>query len=249
MRIAILVTGAPPGDLGARFGDYPAMFRDLLAGGGRQFTAYEVTRGAFPAPEDFDALIVTGSPAGCYDPLPWIAPLEAFLNRNKGKPMVGVCFGHQIMAQAFGGKVIKSEKGFGVGLHRYDLVSSEPCIDGLTSFAIPASHQDQVVELPPHTHIVASSAFTPVAALAYDDQPAISFQGHPEFTPAFAAALIEARRGSSLDDARADAALASLAQPNDRAAVKRWIVRFLEARVGQRQEVLAKKDTPGSDGD
>ncbi len=228
MRIAILETGTPPGDLEPRFGDYPSMFEALLAGDGRSFKAYDVQHGQFPEPGTFDALIVTGSPAGAYDPLPWIAPLEAFLRANDRVPMVGICFGHQIMAQAFGGKVVKSEKGFAVGLHQYEVASHQPWMDEVEAFAIPASHQDQVVEAPPHSHVVACSAFTPMAALAYDDRPAISFQGHPEFDPAFAKALIEQRRGTRFDDAKADAGVHSLDQPNDRQEIARWIERFLE---------------------
>ena len=228
MRIAILKTGSPPGALEARFGDYPSMFETLLAGDGRSFQAFDVQNGQFPATGTFDALIVTGSPAGAYEPLPWIAPLEAFLRANAQTPMVGICFGHQIMAQAFGGKVVKSDKGFAIGLHRYDVASREPWMDPVAAFAIPASHQDQVVEAPPRSHVVASSAFTPIAALAYDDRPAISFQGHPEFDPAFAKALIEQRRGTRFDDAKADAGVQSLDQPNDRRQVARWIERFLE---------------------
>jgi GMP synthase-like glutamine amidotransferase len=143
--------------------------------------------------------------------------------------MVGVCFGHQIMAEAFGGRVEKSAKGFAIGLHRYHVDRREPWMDGgTTDFALPASHQDQVVAKPPHARVLASSAFTPFAALAYDDQPAVSFQGHPEFDPAFATALIEQRRGTRLGEAEADAGVASLAQPNDRKRVGAWIVDFLE---------------------
>jgi GMP synthase-like glutamine amidotransferase len=231
MRIAILETGRPPGDLAEQFCDYPAMFRDLLAGPDHSFTTYDVAQGQYPAQDAFDALVVTGSPAGAYDPLPWIEPLKAFLKASKGKPMVGVCFGHQIMAEAFGGRVEKSSKGFAIGLHRYCLDHREPWMadgtDETSDFALPASHQDQVVQAPPHAHVVASSGFTPFAALAYDDQPAISFQGHPEFDPAFAAALIEHRR-DRLGAAKADAGVASLSQPNDRLQVGRWIVQFLQ---------------------
>jgi GMP synthase-like glutamine amidotransferase len=229
VRIAILETGAPPDDLKARYCDYPAMFRALLAGEGRAFQTYDVTTGRFPAQADFDALIVTGSPAGAYEPLPWIAPLKDFLRASRGKPMVGVCFGHQIMAEAFGGKVEKSAKGFAVGLHRYTVLEKEPWMDAAAAFAIPASHQDQVVVQPPHTRVIAASDFTPFAALAYTDQPAISFQGHPEFDPAFAQALIEARRGTRLTEAQADAGVASLREANDRMMVGRWIVRFLDS--------------------
>jgi GMP synthase-like glutamine amidotransferase len=229
LRIAILETGEPPGDLEQRFGDYPHMFEDLLSGGDRSFKAYDIQKGDYPKPGSFDALVVTGSPAGAYDPEPWIKPLEEFLRANDNVPMVGICFGHQIMAQAFGGKVVKSEKGFAVGLHTYQVASHENWMDDVDAFSIPASHQDQVVELPPESHVAACSAFTPIAAIAYDGRPAISFQGHPEFDATFATALIEQRKGARIDHHRAQAGIESLKQGNDRQQVGRWIVNFLEA--------------------
>src|SRR4051812_871217 len=102
MRIAILETGRPPADLAGRFGSYPQMFEALLGGPDRTFQTYDVTTGDYPAPDAFDALLITGSPAGAYDPLPWIGPLKDFLRASAAKPMVGICFGHQIMAEAFG---------------------------------------------------------------------------------------------------------------------------------------------------
>ena len=74
--------------------------------------------------------MITGSAAGVYDPLPWIAPLKDFLVSAKGRAkLVGVCFGHQVMAEAFGGKVIKSPKGWGLGLHAYEVVRREGWMD------------------------------------------------------------------------------------------------------------------------
>ncbi len=137
------------------------------------------------------------------------------------------------MAEAFGGTVEKSDKGWGIGLQRYAVLEREPWMDAASEFAIPASHQDQVVVQPPQTRVVAASAFTPFAALAWAGQPSISFQGHPEFAPAYAEALLLNRRGTRFSEAVADAAIASLAAPNDRARVGGWIVRFLNQAVPQ----------------
>ncbi len=138
--------------------------------------------------------------------------------------MVGICFGHQAMAQALGGTVEKVSKGWGIGLHRYEIQCVEPWMDSAEPIAIPVSHQDQVVVQPPNTEVFAASAFTPFAALAWTDRTAISFQCHPEFTPSFAKALIDVRRDKLPDP---DAAIASLDAPNDNARVGAWIRRFL----------------------
>ena len=140
--------------------------------------------------------------------------------------MVGVCFGHQIMAEALGGRVEKSDKGWGAGLHRYDIVRREAWMDGVEAIAVPASHQDQVVIQPLATDVIAASDFTPLAGLAWTDRPAISFQFHPEFSPALAKALIELRYDVVPDS---DTAIASLDAPNDNARVGGWIRRFLQA--------------------
>ena len=223
MKLGILETGYPPGNLADEFGDYPAMFADLL-GPGFEIQSYDVQKGELPDPQAHGAYLITGSPAGVYDSYPWIAPLMEFIRSADGARMIGVCFGHQVMAEALGGHVEKSDKGWGAGLHHYSIVHSEPWIDTAGTIAVPASHQDQVVVQPPNTQVVAASDFTPFAALAWQDRPAISFQFHPEFSPAFARALIEKRYDRISDP---DAAIASLAAPNDNAAVGGWMRRFL----------------------
>ena len=225
MKVGILVTGAPPPELAERFGDYAAMVGALL-GEGYDFTSYDVVGGTLPrAAEEQDAYVVTGSPAGVYDDLPWIAPLKDFLRTAKGKvKLLGICFGHQIMAEAFGGRVEKAPGGWGIGLHRYEVKERASWMDEADAVSIPVSHQDQIVAQPPASRVIAGSAFNRFGILAYEDQPAISFQCHPEFEPAFAKALIETRRDRLT---HADQAIASLAEPDDRARVAGWIRAFL----------------------
>lgn len=225
--IAILETGKPPEALKDAFDDYPARFRALL-GEGVATVRFDVRAGRLPEdPGEFQGAIVTGSAAGVYDDLPWIPPLVDWLRTARGRTrLVGICFGHQVMAHAFGGRVEKSDKGWGVGLHRYAVVGEESWMfPRAASIAIPVSHQDQVLSPPADARVIAASDFTPFAGLAWDD--AMSFQCHPEFPPDYAAALVESRRGHRIADALADEALASLAKSNDRAVMTAWIRAFL----------------------
>jgi GMP synthase-like glutamine amidotransferase len=220
-----LETGYPPGRLAEEFGDYSAMFAHLL-GPEFEIESFDVQAGNFPDdPGAHGAYLITGSPAGVYNPLPWIDELQHFIRAAADAKMVGICFGHQVMAEALGGHVEKSDKGWGAGLHRYSVVRHEAWMDEAATIAVPASHQDQVVVQPPNTDVVARSAFTQFAGLAWTDRPAISFQFHPEFSPDFAKALIEKRYDAIHDP---DAAIASLDAPNDNARVGGWIRSFLK---------------------
>ena len=232
--VAILETGTPPPDLRDSFDDYPARFRALL-GESVATVRFDVQAGRLPDdPTEFQGAIVTGSAAGVYDDLPWIAPLLDWLRNARGKTrLVGICFGHQALAQAFGGHVEKSDRGWGVGLHRYEVATHEPWMyPRASTVSIAVSHQDQVVVRPPEARVIAACDFTPYAALAYDDPTggdngAVSFQCHPEFQPEYAAALVEARRGHRIPHDVADEAIASLKGPNDRAVLTAWIRAFL----------------------
>jgi GMP synthase-like glutamine amidotransferase len=238
MKLTIIETGQAPAAIRDRFPDYPEMFRQMFAcvDGAITCETISVVKGdALPDPEALDAVLYTGSPAGVYDPEPWIARLKDFIRSAAGArtPQVGICFGHQIMGEALGGKVVKSDKGWGIGRHTYDILqcpdwSPAPCPAALR---VAVSHQDQVVERPPEASVIAQSAFTPFAGLDYRGFPAISFQCHPEFEPDFAAALYSVRRGVSLGEAEADAAVASLAGECDRRLLAAWIVNFLNAQA------------------
>ena len=227
MEIGILRTGAPPPDLAPRFGPYEDMFARLL-GPGFAIRAYDVQGGEpLPSPDAHPAFLVTGSAAGVYETWPWIAPLLGFLREAQGRTkLVGVCFGHQAMAEALGGRVEKSTRGWGIGLQDYELWERSAWMGEAVPerIAVPVSHQDQVVVPPPGVRLLAGNAFTPFGMLEWEDGSALSMQFHPEFEPDYAQALIESRRARVPDP---DRAIDSLERPNDRALVGQWIRGFL----------------------
>lgn len=240
MRVTLIEAGAPPEAIRADWPAYPAMFETLLKGvdDGFAYEAVALWRGAaLPDPAGLEAVLITGSAAGVYDDEPWMAPLMDFIRWSAAEnvPQIGICFGHQAIAQALGGQVVKSDKGWGIGRHVYQ-VADRPAWMGEAppaQFALTVSHQDQVITPPPGADVLARSEFTPHAALAYAQGPAISFQGHPEFTDAYARALYQARLGRPLTPGQLAAAEASLAEhPEDDRLVAGWMAAFLRGAAG-----------------
>lgn len=230
MKIGILKTGKPPRSLEENFPGYPEMIEGVL-GADYDYVVFDVQVGELPSSGDADAYILTGSAAGVYDDLPWIEPLRVWLRGlDKNTPVMGICFGHQIMADAYGGRVIKSDKGWGGGLQDYDVRQREAWMKaGGETFSIPASHQDQVVEAPPTARVIAGNDFCPNAGLAYTDRRAASFQGHPEFSAAYAGALVDLRHRKGITDDATTARLhESLKHPNDNQLVADWIRAFFK---------------------
>jgi GMP synthase (glutamine-hydrolysing) len=207
MLIGILQTGHAPDALIGEAGDYPAMFARLLDGQGLEFRTWAVVDGEFPESiHDAEGWLITGSRHGTYEDHPWIPPLEAFIRDAYAAavPMVGICFGHQIIAQAMGGKVAKFPKGWSVGPTPYDF-------DGET-LVLNAWHQDQVVEKPPQAEVIASNDFCENAALLYNDR-AFTVQAHPEFRSQFLDGLIRTRGRGLVPDPVLDDAVARLDTP------------------------------------
>ena len=199
MKIGILKCGQSPEPLRETLGDYDDMFVRLLAGRGFDFLSWHVEAMEFPASvHDADGWLLTGSRHAAYEDHPFIPVLEDFIRRAyvAHVPLVGICFGHQIIAQALGGRVEKFKGGWAVGAQEYR-------VDG-EAVTMNAWHQDQVVALPPDARIAGTNAFCENAALIYGDR-AFTVQAHPEFPDAFIDGLMEYRGTAVPADRMAEA--------------------------------------------
>jgi len=223
MKIGILQTGHCPDDFRGQYGNYDEFFKRFLAGNDFEYATYAVLDGVFPDDSrDMDGWIITGSKYGVYEDHDWISRLESFLQDTfaAAVPIVGICFGHQILAQALGGKVEKFDGGWSVGVESYTF-------DGHSEDAqLIAWHQDQVVEPPAAASVVGTSGFCRYAALAYGDR-AYTIQPHPEFEAGFVAGLIQSRSGILPQDV-ANKAIASLSMETSSAKIALQIVAFLK---------------------
>jgi GMP synthase-like glutamine amidotransferase len=193
------------------------------------FVTYDVEHGVYPADDyECDGYVITGSKKSVYDDEPWIQKLTDYVRRlhEKRIRIVGLCFGHQLVAEALGGKTIGADVGWGAGLHASQVESTrwfmEPAAD---SFTLLVSHKDQVVRLPEGAELLASNDFCPNSMYSIDDH-VFCMQGHPEFLPAYSADLIEMRK-DILGQVTYEEAKSSLSGPLMSELVCQWIIRFL----------------------
>jgi len=233
LRIGLLQCDHVANDLIDIHGNYPEMFENMLlaADPDIEMAVYDLTADLFPVDLNAcDAYIITGSQFSVYEDIPWINKAKQLINDlYRAKiPTIGICFGHQLIAESLGGKVNKvADKGWGVGVHYWEVTENQEWMGKKPpeSFALRASHQDQVTELPPNAKLFASSEFCPIAGFQTGDH-VLSFQGHPEFSKEYAKALIN-KRVERIGEEVSQKAIESLKEEVHSETVGNWILGFI----------------------
>lgn len=210
-------------------GDYEDVFRALFPELDLQI--YNVVDGQFPDDvSDCDAYLCTGSKYSVYEDLSWIDELKDFVRQVAASQQrfVGVCFGHQLLADALGGQVSKAEVGWCIGVHSFTVTQREAWMQPYRpTINLLMSCQDQVVQAPPGATILAQAPDCAVGMFRIGDR-LLGMQAHPEFSPAYARALIERRR-ERIGAEKTDRGLDSLHMTLQTQVVREWVLRFLEA--------------------
>lgn len=209
-------------------GDYQDMFRVLFPD--LELVSYDLCKQHFPnSVQECDAYLVTGSKFSVYEDIDWINQLKNFVREihQSQKYYIGICFGHQMLAEALGGKVEKSERGWCVGVHSFDIIEQEPWMQPFKkSLQLLMSCQDQVQQLPANSSILAKSSNCPIGMFTVGENM-LGIQAHPEFPKAYSLALMEARR-DRIDSLVVEQGIKSLASNLDGRYFANWIMQFLE---------------------
>ncbi|KXU38901.1 amidotransferase [Ventosimonas gracilis] len=233
VRICILETDILRPQLIEQYKSYGTMFQQLFSRQplGATFHCFNVVQGHYPDDsERFDAYLITGSKADSFGQDDWIGKLRTYLlaRYQNGDKLLGVCFGHQLMALLLGGKAERASQGWGVGVHQYRVLSQEPWMQPASeTFNLLVSHQDQVTQLPEGAQLLASSDFCPNAAYRIGGQ-VLCFQGHPEFTHEYSRDLLNLRR-EAFGETVYQAGIESLAKEQQGAQIAEWMIRFCMA--------------------
>jgi GMP synthase-like glutamine amidotransferase len=225
-----LDAGGPSPEAASRIGTSADWARRLLADETYEFASYDLAAGELPSsPAERDVFLITGCGAPVDSTVAWMAPLKRFVAACKHEAvLIGLGFGHQLMADVFGGRMAAGDERWRIGLHIFPVMRRESWMDEALSFAAPVLHRRQVAEAPPGCRVLAECGRTPNAVLLYGDQRALSFQCRPDIDLSYAREIITARRGRDIDASDADMALRLLGLPNDSARIGGWIKAFLD---------------------
>ncbi len=196
-RILIVQAGSTDPSVAERFGDFPDWFARHLAGEA-ELSVARPDEGELPAPARFGGILVTGSPKSVTSPEPWMAPLGVWLvEAARGRAVLGVCFGHQLLATALGGTVERNPLGREAGTTEIRLTEAgrrDPLFEGLPArLMAQQTHEDHVTRMPSGATLLAGNAHSPVQAFAVG-ATIRCVQFHPEMDAERSRALAEARR-------------------------------------------------------
>lgn len=210
--------------------DYSEMFAAVYPN--FEFEMYSVCEGIFPeSVEDCDIYVCTGSHSSVYEGKDWIMRLKEFVKEiySHQKKYVGHCFGHQMLAEALGGKVEKASVGWCVGVHTFEVLEQEKWMSPFKKyFNTLMLCQDQVQVLPPNSTLLAKSADCPVAMFQVGKNM-LGVQGHPEFPKEFERVIIEDRY-ERIGAQKAETAIKSLEVNIDSDLFVGWMQKFLEGK-------------------
>ncbi len=228
MRIGLLMVGHVASASTHIAGDYPQLFTNVLAEPDIELVRYELDADHFPTTvRECDGWLLSPSRCSVYDDHQWIGAAEDLVRQliAEERPYVGICFGHQLAAQAFGATVRRADDGWQVGVQDYEIVQSLPWMVPVHSpLSLIASHEDQVMSIPDGAALLARSVGCPIAGLTFGDR-AWTLQPHPEFIPELADHLL-AQRVELLGAEKVAIARATLGRQLNRLDVGRWIGRF-----------------------
>ena len=235
MKIAILQCDNVMEKFQEDFGNYPEMITDLLNNveNNLEIGIFDIQKGEYPQNiNDWDLFITTGSKASVNDNEVWILDLIEFtklLGVTK-KKLMGICFGHQIIALARGGSVEESDKGWGIGIASNDILIQTDWMDNEQhELKLIVSHKEQINRLPQGAMVIAESDFCPYFMVQWDDH-FLSVQGHPEWNKLYSKTLMNDRR-SIIPVKRIEQGLESLEKYINNQQFARWIINFAKRKV------------------
>ncbi|MBT7410032.1 MAG: GMP synthase [Methylococcales bacterium] len=235
MKMAILETDVLTQELQLEFGSYGKMFKALLQDHNKniEFGVFDVVNTCYPVLiDDFDVYLITGSKSSVYEERAWIKQLKQFLYEviESKKIIIGICFGHQLIAELLGGKTQKSSKGWGVGVAKSQVILKKPWMLPVSdTFSIIVSHQDQVTQLPDNAELIASNDFCLHAMYQINNQ-ILCLQGHPEFSKKYSQSRMLSRL-KLIGERDIKKGIESLNQPIDDQLIAQWIVNFSSNKI------------------